>query len=145
MSPSIEIDTIGPLVNQLCYYCIRAVAQPGRQHQVDANYFRRIEAVELPSKMTMDSIRAILPRRMWYSWHLPTSKTPLSTYLAQRGLKVANVPLVMGIEPPAELFRVDQSKIFGLSIRAEHSFEFAKRVYRFWVCRLIQRMGCEST
>ena len=39
-----------------------------------------------------------------------TSKTPLSTYLAQRGLKVANVPLVLGIDPPEELAQVDDRR-----------------------------------
>ena len=51
-----------------------------------------------------------------------TSKTPLSTYLAQRGYKVANVPLVMGIEPPKELFTIDQDKIFALSIDSQALF-----------------------
>ena len=48
-----------------------------------------------------------------------TSKTPLSTFLAQKGLKVANVPLVLGIEPPHELFEIDQERIFGLTIKGE--------------------------
>jgi regulator of PEP synthase PpsR (kinase-PPPase family) len=51
-----------------------------------------------------------------------TSKTPLSTYLAQRGHKVANVPLVLGIELPAELKSLDQRKIFGLAIDPEALF-----------------------
>ena len=119
-----EIDTIGPLVNHLSMMLhSEAVSLPGRQHQVDANYFRRIEAVEFAVKnddgqhprnlAKADVILVGISR---------TSKTPLSTYLAQRGLKVANVPLVMGIEPPSELFRIDQSRVFGLSIRAEALF-----------------------
>ena len=51
-----------------------------------------------------------------------TSKTPLSTYLAQRGYKVANVPIVKGIEPPSELFTVDQDKVFALQISADALF-----------------------
>src|SRR5215813_3865372 len=48
-----------------------------------------------------------------------TSKTPLSTYLAQRGLKVANVPLVLGVDPPEELSQVDDRKVFGLIVQPE--------------------------
>ena len=45
-----------------------------------------------------------------------SSKTPLSMYLAHKGYKVANVPLVKGIDPPEELFQIDQKKIVGLII-----------------------------
>src|SRR4249920_3095041 len=48
-----------------------------------------------------------------------TSKTPLSTYLAQRGLKVANVPLVLGVDPPEELSQVDDRKVFGLIVQPD--------------------------
>jgi regulator of PEP synthase PpsR (kinase-PPPase family) len=45
-----------------------------------------------------------------------TSKTPLSIYLGYLGHKAANVPIVKGIDPPAELFDVDTEKIVGLTI-----------------------------
>jgi [pyruvate, water dikinase]-phosphate phosphotransferase / [pyruvate, water dikinase] kinase len=45
-----------------------------------------------------------------------TSKTPLSIYLGYLGYKTANVPIVQGIEPPADLFQVDPAKIVGLTI-----------------------------
>ena len=48
-----------------------------------------------------------------------TSKTPLSTYLAQKGLRVANVPLVLGVEPPVELEEVEEHRIYGLMLRSE--------------------------
>jgi regulator of PEP synthase PpsR (kinase-PPPase family) len=52
-----------------------------------------------------------------------TSKTPLSIYLGYLGYKTANVPLVKGIDPPPELFTVDQSKIVGLTIDAQRLSE----------------------
>ena len=120
----VEIDTIGSLMNHLAMTLeSEAVSLPGRQHAIDANYFRRIEAVEFavknddgqhPRNLAKADIVLVGISR--------TSKTPLSTYLAQRGLRVANVPLVMGIEPPSELFRIDQNRIIGLSIRAEALF-----------------------
>jgi len=48
-----------------------------------------------------------------------TGKTPLSMYLGYLGYKTANTPLVPGVEPPAQLFRVDRSKIVGLTIDPE--------------------------
>jgi [pyruvate, water dikinase]-phosphate phosphotransferase / [pyruvate, water dikinase] kinase len=43
-----------------------------------------------------------------------TSKTPLSIYLASKGFYTANIPLVRGTDPPAELFEIDPRKVFGL-------------------------------
>ena len=43
-------------------------------------------------------------------------KTPLSMYLAVLGWKVANVPLVMELPPPAKLFELDRRRVIGLTI-----------------------------
>ncbi len=92
------------------------------------DYFRRIEAVEFsvknddgqhPRNLAKADIVLVGISR--------TSKTPLSTYLAQRGYKTANVPIVMGIEPPAELFKVDQSRVFVLRIDDEALFRIRQR------------------
>jgi hypothetical protein len=48
-----------------------------------------------------------------------TSKTPLSSYMAQMGWKVANVPLFPDINPPKEIFAIDQLKVYGLIIESE--------------------------
>ena len=119
-----DIDLIGPLVAKLgAHLALEASARPGGLYTVNDEYFRRIEAVEFavknddgqhPRNLRKADIVLVGISR--------TSKTPLSTYLAQRGHKVANVPLVMGIEPPSELFGIDQSKVFGLSIRPEALF-----------------------
>jgi hypothetical protein len=47
----------------------------------------------------------------------------LSTYLAHLGWKVANVPLVLGIDPPRELFQVDSKRIVGLYIDPQRLVE----------------------
>ena len=52
-----------------------------------------------------------------------TSKTPLSIYLGYLGYKTANVPLVKGIDPPPELFTIDQTKVVGLTIDAQRLSE----------------------
>lgn len=119
-----DVDLIGTLMGKLASFLhLEAKAQPGGLHLVNDEYFRRIEAVEFavknddgqhPRNLRKADIVLVGISR--------TSKTPLSTYLAQRGHKVANVPIVMGIEPPPELFRVDQDKVFALSINPEALF-----------------------
>lgn len=88
---------------------------PGEQHAVNENYFKRIEAVEftvahddglLTQDLTDADIVILGVSR--------TSKTPTSIYLGQQGYKVANVPLVPGVELPAEIYQVDRSRLFGL-------------------------------
>lgn len=119
-----NVDLIGPLVTELTAFLSDASRmKPGGLHAVDEAYYRRIDAVEFavrnddgqhPRNLHKADIILVGISR--------TSKTPLSTYLAQRGYKVANVPLVMGIEPPAELARIDQSRVFGLSIHSKALF-----------------------
>ena len=48
-----------------------------------------------------------------------SSKTPLSIYLAQQGLRVANVPLDPTTEPPSQIYDVDRTRLFGLMITPE--------------------------
>jgi [pyruvate, water dikinase]-phosphate phosphotransferase / [pyruvate, water dikinase] kinase len=55
-----------------------------------------------------------------------TSKTPLSIYLGYLGHKVANVPIVKGIEPPKELYELDPAKIVGLTIHADRLAEIRR-------------------
>ena len=55
-----------------------------------------------------------------------TSKTPLSTYLAGRGLRVANVPLVLGVAPPAELDELPPEKVVGVTIGIDQLLEIRK-------------------
>lgn len=45
-----------------------------------------------------------------------TSKTPLCIYLASKGIKAINIPLVPELEVPKELFEISQKKVFGLTI-----------------------------
>lgn len=119
-----HVDLLGPLVCQLQRLLERdALEEPGGLHKVNTEYFLRIEAVDFavknddgqhPRNLRKADIVLVGISR--------TSKTPLSTYLARRGHKVANVPIVMGIEPPKALFDIDQSKIFALDILPQALF-----------------------
>jgi len=89
---------------------------PGSRAPLNPAYFRRIEAMEFAVKYD-DGVGAGLDEADIVLVGVSrTSKTPLSIYLGYLGHKAANVPVVKGIEPPAELFTVDQRKIVGLTI-----------------------------
>jgi regulator of PEP synthase PpsR (kinase-PPPase family) len=55
-----------------------------------------------------------------------TFKTPLSIYLAYKGWFAANVPIIMGIEPPEILNRIDPEKVFCLTTNASRLSELRK-------------------
>jgi regulator of PEP synthase PpsR (kinase-PPPase family) len=94
------------------------------QHVLDAEYFQRIDALnfamahddgQLPGDLnTADIIILGISR---------TSKTPTSIYLAQRGYKVANVPLVPGIDPPSVLMGDHSAFVVGLVASADRIAE----------------------
>jgi [pyruvate, water dikinase]-phosphate phosphotransferase / [pyruvate, water dikinase] kinase len=90
------------------------------QHVVDADYFRRIDALnfsmahddgKLPQDLNQADIIILGISR--------TSKTPTSIYLAQKGYKTSNVPLVPGIAPPDVLTQKHSAFIVGLIASAE--------------------------
>jgi regulator of PEP synthase PpsR (kinase-PPPase family) len=115
------VDLIGALMTKLSSFL---GAQPkgvsGLLHALGDEYFRRVEAVEFTVRNDDGREPRNLPKADLVLVGISrTSKTPLSTFLAQKGLKVANVPLVLGIEPPVELFQIDQEKIFGLTIKPD--------------------------
>ncbi|KAK9265416.1 hypothetical protein L1049_001666 [Liquidambar formosana] len=90
---------------------------PGRKVPLTEEYFRRIEAIEF----TIKQDDGALPRNLHMADIIltgvsRTGKTPLSIYLSQKGYKVANVPIVMGVELPKTLFEVDPEKVVGLTI-----------------------------
>lgn len=115
------VDLIGALMSKLeSYLSSTAEGVPGLLHKIDKDYFRRIEAVEFAVKNDDGAEPRNLPKADLVLVGISrTSKTPLSTYLAQKGLKVANVPLVLGVPPPDELADVDERKVYGLIIRPD--------------------------
>jgi regulator of PEP synthase PpsR (kinase-PPPase family) len=115
------LDLIGPALTSFSnFFDQEPTNEPGLLHQVNEDYFSRVAAMEftlnhddgknLNSLHLADVVLVGVSR---------TSKTPLSVYLSQHGIKVVNVPLVYGTEPPEELFKIDQRKIFALTIDSE--------------------------
>jgi len=113
------VDLIGHLMGRLSTFLeVEPTGRPGLG-QLNQAYFDRIEAVEFAVKHDDGQAAQGLHQAEVVLVGLSrTSKTPLSTYLAQRGLKVANVPVVLGLPLPREIEQIEQAKIFGLTINA---------------------------
>ena len=98
---------------------VAARMKPGVRAPLDAQYFKRIEAIEFAVKYDDGVGRGLDEADVVLVGVSRTSKTPLSIYLGYLGHKAANVPVVRGIELPHELFEIDPAKIVGLTIDAE--------------------------
>ncbi|MBW2546846.1 MAG: kinase/pyrophosphorylase [Deltaproteobacteria bacterium] len=113
-----HVDVIGSLIRQVGQY-LKAdpVNIPTAEMPLSEEYFRRVEAIEFAVK----SDDGKEPRNLHKADLVlvgvsRTSKTPLSTYLAGRGLKIANVPLVLGVDPPSELYELPGYRVVGLTV-----------------------------
>jgi regulator of PEP synthase PpsR (kinase-PPPase family) len=94
------------------------VARPGRQYVLDADYFRRIDAMHFV--LAHDDGQAqtgIAEADVILVGVSRSSKTPTSFYLANRGVKAANVPLVPGLPEPPELAH-PHCPVVGLTLDA---------------------------
>lgn len=97
---------------------------PGLLRGMDAEYFRRIEAVEFTVKHDDgQECRNLHKADIVLAGVSRSSKTPVSIYLAHRGWKVANVPVVAGIALPSELLEVDPARVAGLIIDPQRLME----------------------
>ena len=99
---------------------VTAKARPGRQHMMDDAYFKRVDAIHFT--IAHDDGVA------WEDWEEAdivlagvsrTSKTPTSIYLANRGYKVANIPIVPESPPPALLYSLKHPFVVGLTTAAD--------------------------
>jgi regulator of PEP synthase PpsR (kinase-PPPase family) len=100
-----------------------ATMKPGLHPPLDEQYFQRIAAIEYAVNADDGLGRALPNADIVLVGVSRTSKTPLSIYLGYLGWKVANVPIVKGIEPPPELFTVDPAKVVGVTIDAQRLAE----------------------
>lgn len=113
-----NIDYMGELADYLDEKLhIPSLQSPGLYREINQQYYDRIEAIEF----TLNHDDGLRPNKLHKAEIILTGvsrsgKTPLSVYLAMYGWKVANIPLVNGINPPRELFEVDPNRVFGLSI-----------------------------
>jgi len=117
-----SLDLLGPLVTRLAQHLGRApLAVPGLGYTTNAEYFRRIDAVEFTVRQDDGKDPRNLRRADIVFLGISRSgKTPLSHYVAQRGYKVANVPIVLDVPLPGELAGLDPRRVFGLLIDPLH-------------------------
>ncbi|GEQ37570.1 pyruvate, water dikinase regulatory protein [Tetragenococcus halophilus] len=90
--------------------------EPGAMHHLDKNYFRRIKSMEFAVKYDDGKDpRGFLEADVVLLGVSRTSKTPLSLFLANKNLKVANLPIVPQAHIPKQIWEVDPNKIVGLT------------------------------
>ncbi|MDE0885937.1 MAG: kinase/pyrophosphorylase [Myxococcota bacterium] len=114
----VALDLLGPLIAQVAKSLhAEPRHQPGLLHGMSEDYFARIEAVEFAVNHDDGAnVQTLYDADIVLTGVSRTSKTPLCMYLAQRGYKTGNVPLVPRVEPPRELLELDPKKVFGLLI-----------------------------
>lgn len=112
-----HIPVLDPVLNALSAVLQAAVhGQPGRQHVMDADYFRRIDAMQFTIEHDDgQSMARVAEADVILFGVSRTSKTPLSIYLANRGLKTVNVPVVPGIPLPQEALTTPKPLKVGLT------------------------------
>lgn len=116
------VDLLGPVLTTLTTFLASAPeSKPGLLGELNHHYFKRIDAVGFTVKHDDGhGLHDIRNADVMIVGVSRTSKTPLSMYLAyNKGLLVANIPIILGIDPPPELFRIDQKRIVGLTINPD--------------------------
>ncbi len=118
-------DLLGLLLQKLSEFIGAPPSQkPGLLHQVDDDYFERIDALAFTVRHDDNRSPEDLPSADIILLGVSrTSKTPLGIYLAQDGRKVANLSIVLGEQLPSQIFEVDQSRIVGLTTTPERLVE----------------------
>lgn len=116
-----SVDVMGPMMQAFTdSFDFSPTRKPGMLHQMDDDYFRRVEAIEFT--VSCDDgrdPRALLKADIVLIGVSRTSKTPLSMFLAHKGYKVANLPLIPEVKPAPELYQIPAGKIAGLIMDPE--------------------------
>lgn len=111
------IPILDPVIGALgSYFGLSGSRQPGKQHTLDNDYFRRIDAMTYTqnhddgqSYWNLEEADVVLVGVS------RTSKSPTCMYLANRGYKAANVPIVPGVPLPDDLLNCKKPLIVGLT------------------------------
>ncbi len=122
------IPVLDPVIGALASFLGRqSRGLPGQQHLLDSEYFQRIDAMTFAlnhddgqSAWGLDEADVILVGVS------RTSKTPTCIYLANRGIKAANIPVVPGMPLPPELFAAKRPLIVGLTNDPERLIQVRK-------------------
>lgn len=114
----VAVDLMGPLLNRLSRILGRQPkGQPGLYRHLRKGYFDRIAAIEFALAHDDGKNPQDIPKAdVVLAGVSRSGKTPLSMYLGVLGWKVANVPVILDMPMPSELFRIDRGRVFGLDI-----------------------------
>ncbi len=115
------ISVLDPVINSLAQY-LNTQSRPhvGGQHALNAEYFRRIEALNFTMSHDDGQNTDDLDKADVVLLGISrTSKTPTSIYLSQRGIKTANIPIVPGVPIPSSLRELKGPLVVGLIASAE--------------------------
>ncbi len=105
----------------------KATHQPSAQHVLDENYYKRIEAIQFT--MNHDdgnNTENILESDIILIGVSRTSKTPTSIYLANKGLKTSNIPLVNDMSIPNDIVKSKTLCVIGLITEAERLYDIRR-------------------
>lgn len=111
------IDLMGPLLSRLSHQFADAPTQkPGLFHKINKEYFQRIDSMQFAFTHD-DGLRTneLHKAEIVLIGVSRTFKTPLSIYFAFKGWFVANIPIISGMEPPKELFKIPPERVFCLT------------------------------
>ncbi len=112
------VDILGPVLSRLADLLeLSPMAIPGIFRELDDEYFQRIESIDYTVKHDDGMNLADLDQAEIVLVGISrTAKTPTSIYLAYRGWRVANIPIIQDMELPEEIFQVDPKKVVGFTI-----------------------------
>ncbi len=124
----LSVAVLDPVMSTLAGYLgVRESHRPGAQHELDARYFARIEALNYT--MAHDDGQSVATLRnadIILVGVSRTSKTPTCIYLANRGIKAANIPIVPGVRLPDVLSELAGPLIVGLIVNPERLVHIRK-------------------
>ncbi len=111
------IAVLEPIIGAFANFLgLQASGRPGGQHELDAEYFARIDAMTFAlAHDDGQSARNYEEADVILIGVSRTSKTPTCIYLANRGIKAANVPIVPGCPVPPELMQARHPLVVGLT------------------------------
>ena len=123
------VNVLGPIINVASVLLNKQPDyNPGAMWKTDETYFKRIEAMEFAMQYDdSKDYRGLKNADVVLVGLSRTSKTPLCMYLANKGIKAINIPLVPEVGVPEELYEIDRNKIFGLTINPLQLIEIRKK------------------
>ena len=123
-----SVAVLDPVISAMAaHFGQKARGQSGRQHELDAEYFDRIEAMNFAlAHDDGQSSRSYNDADVILIGVSRSSKTPTCIYLANRGIKCANVPIVPNCPMPPELFTVKKPLVVGLTKDATQLVQIRK-------------------